>query len=496
MASDDGSVWLTYNGAVTNFRGLRDEFDMERKRPLRTGSDTEVLIRLYEELGDCSSSGSRASSPSASMTAAARARSWCGIISACARSSIWSAAAGSISPPRSRRSWRSRAGTGVSTPRRSGISSPWPISRAAAPLSPRSASSRRGISWRSTCSAGRFTEKRYYELRHEADETLSEEAAAAEVRVRLRDAVERSLQVDVPVGLTLSGGFDTSTLLALAKELGASRRLHTFSIRINEASFDESRYQRIMVDFAKPIHHEVVVNPQDIMDCLTATVAHMDEPSGDGAAAPTFLLSREARKHVGVLLSGEGGDEVFYAYETYRAHRARQLYRRLAPAGAAALPAGTGRAPAGIQQEAELRLPLQALHRGCGAGGARGAFFWRHVLAEDEKARLLSCPPPQRPTVALFRELYDDLPFTGELDRLTAIDLCYYFVDDLMVKNDRSIMAHSVETRFPYMERDVVEFAARIPTRFKVKGLQGRCIQKLAMKDLLPRRSCGAATWD
>ena len=486
MASDDGAVWLAYNGAVTNFRSLRDEFDLERKRPLRTASDAEVLIRLYEELGEgflhrlsgqfafCLYDRRRAR--------ALLVRDGFGL-----RPVFYLVSHGRLH-------FASEIKALLEVPgwdRRLDAEAFWHFFSLAYIPGRRTpfAEVRElpgGHLLDVDLRTGRFTEKRHYELRHEADETLTEEAAAAEVRVRLRDAVERSLQVDVPVGLTLSGGFDTSALLALAKESGVSRRLHTFSIRINEPSFDESRYQKIMVDFAQPIHHEVVVDPDDILRCLTSTVAHLDEPSGDGAAAPTFLLSREARRHVGVLLSGEGGDEVFYAYETYRAHRVRQLYRRLAPAGVRRLLRALAERLPVSHEKLSFDFLSKRFTEGAELGVPEAHLFWRHVLSEDEKARLLTCPPPQRPTAGLFRELYDDLPFMDELDRLTAIDLQYYFIDDLMVKNDRAMMAHSVETRFPYMERDVVEFAARIPARFKVKGLQGRCIQKLAMKDLLP----------
>jgi asparagine synthase (glutamine-hydrolysing) len=333
--------------------------------------------------------------------------------------------------------------------------------------------------------SGHYAEKRYYALRRETDESLTEDAAAQGVRQRLRDAVTRSLTADVPVGMTLSGGFDTSSLLALAKESGLGRKLHTFSIRINEPSFDESRYQRLMAEFVGSIHHEITVNPSDVLACLHATAAHLDEPSGDGAAAPTFLLSREARRHVKVLLSGEGGDEIFNAYETHRACQIRRAYRRWAPDWARAVLRNMAARLPVSHNKLSLDFLSKRFTEGAELDAPEAHFFWRHALSEEDKLRLLTCPPA-KPTASLFREYFDSLSYPDELDRIAAIDLRYYFIDDLMVKNDRSIMAHSVETRFPYMERDVVEFAARIPSRFKVRGFQGRRIQKLAMRDALP----------
>ena len=255
---------------------------------------------------------------------------------------------------------------------------------------------------------------------------------------------------------------------------------------MEEPSFDESRYQKIMVDFARPIHHEVRVGPRDVLDCLFSTIAHLDEPSGDGAAAPSFLLAREARKHVSVLLSGEGGDEVFNAYETHRAFRARRLYRELAPLWARrALGAAAQKLPVSCSK-LSFDFLAKRFTEGAELGVPEAHLFWRHVLTEEAKLGMLSCAVPERTTAELFRDFYDALPYPDELTRLSHLDLWHYFVDDLMVKNDRSIMAHSVETRFPYMERDVVDFASRIPAGLKLKGFRGRYIQKRALQGLLP----------
>jgi asparagine synthase (glutamine-hydrolysing) len=485
MASDDGAVVLTYNGAVTNFRALRDELGLERRRPLRTGSDAEVLIRLYEELGD--SFLDRLSGQFAfCLYDSRRARALIVRDPQGLRPVFTLAAAGRLH-------FASEIKALLEVPgwdRRLDAEALWDFfSLAYIPgRSTPFAEVRElpgGHLLEVDLRSGRFSERRYHEPRWETDEGMTEADAAAGVRSTLRDAVARSLQADVPAGLTLSGGLDTSALLALAKELGLSRRLHTFSLRIDEPSFDESRYQRLMADFSGSSHHEIRVGPADIMGCLQATAAHLDEPSGDGAAAPTFLLAREARRHVGVLLSGEGGDEVFYAYETYRACRARRLYRRLPAAVRGGLRALAARLPVS-HEKLSFDFLSKRFTQGAELGVPEAHLFWRHALDEPEKAALLTCPPPARPTAALFRGLFDSLPYADELDRLAAVDLRYYFIDDLMVKNDRTIMAHSVETRFPYLERDVMGWAARIPARLKVKGLRGRWVQKQAFKDILP----------
>ena len=486
MAGENGAVWLTYNGAVTNFRALAGEFGLEGKRPVRTRSDAEVVLRLYEELGDAFLS--RLSGQFAfclydrRRARALIVRDFYGL-----RPVFYLVHGGKIHFASEIKALLEVQGWN----RRLDNEALWHFFSLAYMPGRRTPFAEirelpAGHFLEVDLRAGSFLEKPYYTLRYEPDETLTEETAAAGLRRRLLGAVERSLAVDVPAGLTLSGGVDTSALLALAKELGLSSRLHTFSIVMGERSFDESRYQRLMVDFARPIHHEIRVAPSDVLDCLFSTIAHLDEPSGDGAAAPSFLLARSARNYVPVLLSGEGGDEIFNAYETHRACRARQLYRRAAPAWARrALRALAARLPVSCSK-LSFDFVAKRFTEGSELGVPEAHLFWRHVLSEEVKERLLTFAPPEKPTAALFREFYDALPYPDEIDRISQLDLWYYFVDDLMVKNDRSIMAHSVETRFPYMERDVVEFAAGIPNRLRLKGLSGRYIQKRALRGLMP----------
>lgn len=486
MAADDGAAWIAFNGAVTNFRALREELGLDRKRPLRTASDTEVVLRLYEELGDAFLS--RLTGPFAFCLydrARARAllvRDFYGLrpvfyLVLGDRLHFSSELIGLLEVPGwDRRLDREALWDYFSLGYIPGRRTPF------AEIRELPAGHLLEVDLRT----GRFTEKRFYEPGYAPDESLTEPEAARGVRERLRDAVARNLTADAPVGLTLSGGIDTSSLLALAKDLGVSRGLHTFSLRVDEPSFDESRFQKLMVDFARPIHHEITVGPREVLACLTSTIAHLGEPSADGAAAPTFLLARAARRHVGVLLSGEGGDEIFNAYETHRALRPRRLYRRLVPDLARrAVRALAARLPVS-REKLSFDFLAKRFTEGAELGVPEAHVYWRHVLSEEEKGRLFAGAGPERPTASLFRELFDRLPFPDELDRLSYLDLRYFFTDDLMVKNDRSIMAHSIETRFPYMDRPLVEFAASIPSRFKIKGMKGRCVQKLAMRGLLP----------
>ncbi|HBL15993.1 MAG TPA: hypothetical protein DD417_04325 [Elusimicrobia bacterium] len=278
--------------------------------------------------------------------------------------------------------------------------------------------------------------------------------------------------------------------MALAAEAGAGRELHTFSIRMTEPSFDETRYQRLMVERFRPVHHEVIAGPAQVRGSLLPHMAFMDEPMGDGSAIPLYLLAKAAKPHVSVLLSGEGGDEVFNAYETHRAYKVRAFYRRF-PAALRALARGAAQAlPAGF-----TKLPLDFLARrfteGAELGVPESHFHWRHVLPDAECRKLVPGSADFPRTDAFFTKLYGSVDWEEELNRLSLVDWKYFFIGDVMVKNDRVLMAHSVEARFPYADRLLMDYVTRIPPELRVKGLfTGRYIQRQAMKDLLPREIC------
>lgn len=483
MPSGDGSAWLAFNGTVTD--ALRHRPALARRAPFRSTSDTEVLLRLYEERGLGFLSG--LSGMFAFCLYDRRLRKAFLVRDPHGMRPLF------FARKRGRLYFASEIKALLEVPgieRRLDREALWHFFTLAympgrhTPFE-EIEELRAGHLLEIDLASGRVEMRRYHRTVYAPDESLGEDDAARALHGLMLESVRANLVADAPVGLTLSGGFDTSTLLALVKELGASRRTHTFSLKVNEASFDESRYQRIMVDFARPIHHEIRVDPEDVLANLEASVAYMDEPSGNGGAVPMLLLSREAKRHVRVLFSGEGGDELFNAYETHRAFKARAAYRAMTTPGlrrvirsaAAALPASYSKLSFDFLSKrftegAELDVPESHL-------------YWRHVLTEERKRGLM---PEGRfpPTAGLFSSLFHSLDFASDLDKISLLDLEYYFVDDLMVKNDRMIMASSVEARFPFMERAVVDFAARIPNRFKVKGLRGRCIQKLAMKGLVP----------
>lgn len=484
MPSADGSAWLCFNGTVVD--SLKRREALARLRPFRSTSDSEILLHLYDEEG-IGFIGSLAGMFAFCLYDRRRRKAFLVRDPHGQRPVFYARGSGRLYFASEIKALLEVPGLDKRLDREAlwHFLSLGYIPGARTPFEEVS-ELRAGHLLEVDLASGRVDMRRWHRTAYAPDAGMREPEAAAALHGLMLESVRESLVADVPVGLTLSGGFDTSTLLALVKELGAAPETHTFALKINQASFDESRYQRIMVDFARPIHHEIRVDPADVLEHLESTVAYMDEPSGNGGAVPMYLLAREARKHVPVLLSGEGGDEIFNAYETHRAYKVRALYRRLTT------PALRGliRRAASLLPASYDKLSFDFLSKRFTEGAEldvpESHFHWRHALSDADKRRLLPPSGHFPPSSRLFSELFDGLDFGDDLDKLSLLDLEYYFVDDLMVKNDRTIMAHSVETRFPFMAKRVVDFATRIPNRFKVKGFRGRCIQKLAMKGRLP----------
>ena len=484
MSGADGRVCIAYNGEVTNFRELRKEFRLDDRHRFRSSSDTEVLVHLYEELGIGflkHLSGMFAMC----LIDKKESKAWLIRDQYGIRPLFFMVANGRLYFASEIKSFfETRAfEPEIDREAMSHFFSLAYIPGASTPFS-RVKELQGGMMLEIDLRTGTVSEQEYYRLEYPTDHSMTEDETAGRLHEVLLDSVRRNLIADVPIGLTLSGGFDTSTLLALVKELDMTRELHTYSIRINESSFDESRYQKIMVDFAKPIHHQIDVNPRDVVENMARHMAFMDEPSGDGAAVPSFLLAREAKKHVRVLLSGEGGDEVFNAYETHGAYKARELYRRYTTDGMRRLIAGAAQLWPNDYKKLSFDFVLKRFTQGAMLGAPEAHLFWRHVLTEEEKGGLLLSPAS--PTDRLFREMFDGLEYKEGLNRISHLDIKYYFIGDLRVKNDRTIMAHSIEARFPYMDRIIMDFASRIPPALKIKGFKRRYIQKRSMRGRLP----------
>jgi asparagine synthase (glutamine-hydrolysing) len=316
-------------------------------------------------------------------------------------------------------------------------------------------------------------------LRGDDDAELVEE-----LRARLRDSVRAHLVADVPVGVLLSGGIDSSALTALAAQEKAEA-VRTFSIGFEERSFDELADARLVAERYGTDHRELVLRP-DAALLLPALADAFDEPFADSSALPTYLVSQLAAEDVKVALSGEGGDELFGGYYTYsadllalRTGRIARLARPLVER----LPSSSARASFDYKAKRFVRgvhlPPLERHHA------------WKEIFSREARAELTRRPSVFDP-VELLRARFAETEGAELLARLQDVDLGLYLVDDLLVKTDRASMAHSLEARVPFLDPVVTNFALALPTRHKVRGLRKKVLLRKAVEPLVPHRILSA----
>jgi asparagine synthase (glutamine-hydrolysing) len=310
--------------------------------------------------------------------------------------------------------------------------------------------------------------------------TEGEEELAEELRERLRDSVRAHLVSDVPVGVLLSGGIDSSALAALAAH-ESPYRISTFSIGFEEREFDELEQARLVAGRYGTDHHELVVRP-DAVELLPRLAEVFDEPFADSSALPTYLVSELAAANVKVALSGEGGDELFGGYYTYVADT---LAPRLGPLASAArplvelLPSRSGKASFDYKAKRFARgahlPPLERHHA------------WKEIFSPDARAALLDAGRRGAlDPLDVYRARYAETEGADELARLQDVDEGIYLVDDLLVKTDRASMAHSLEARVPFCDAVVAELAHALPRRMKVRGFAKKRLLRKAVSSLLP----------
>ncbi|HEY5907576.1 MAG TPA: asparagine synthase (glutamine-hydrolyzing), partial [Vicinamibacteria bacterium] len=325
---------------------------------------------------------------------------------------------------------------------------------------------------------GALEVKRYWQVDFRPGPALREEEWAERVEDALRRSVRLRLRSDVPLGVFLSGGVDSSSITALAaQELGAP--VKTFSIGFRHADFDELRYARLVADRYRTEHHELVVEDRDL-SVLGSVAYHLDEPFGDPSALPTYMVCREARKHVTVCLSGDGADEVFAGYSRYRE---ALDYARLD-----ALPAGARRF---ISDALRGVMPREAWGRGFVerfglSGVARYFSQLSEFPAEERRALLAEHGPDLVSEGPRCFEACLDAPADGLVGRLQLIDQRTYLPDDILVKVDRTSMQSSLEVRAPFLDHLLVELVNSAPTSLKLRDGRGKHLLRRVLGPHLP----------
>ena len=336
--------------------------------------------------------------------------------------------------------------------------------------------------------AGEVKTRRYWEPDFSKKVKLSEEEAGERALELLRDAVRVRLMSEVPLGAFLSGGIDSSAVVALMAE-ESSGPVKTFSIGFDEQEFSELHHARRVAERVGAEHHEFVVRP-DALEVLPKLVEHYGEPYADPSAIPTYYVSRETRRHVTVALNGDGGDECFAGYERYAAMRLSERYRKLP----GVLREGVINQALKLFPDSELRKTragkVRRFLQAASLPPVERYLQWVSTLPRDVKDELYSPEFKEevggRDTGAWLRPWFARANGAGVVDAALLADTMTYLPNDLLVKVDIASMANSLEARSPFLDHHVIEFAASLPESLKLRGLTTKYILKKTLNKLLP----------
>ncbi|HXO60822.1 MAG TPA: asparagine synthase (glutamine-hydrolyzing) [Candidatus Acidoferrales bacterium] len=336
------------------------------------------------------------------------------------------------------------------------------------------------LEWRD----GQVTSDSYWRLPFGPSKHWTLDSAKDELDGLMQSALREHLLSDVPLGVWLSGGIDSSAILHYAAQASSSQ-LKTFSISFRGRSFDETKYIRQVANSYGTDHHEMDLPPEtNLRGAIEEFAYYADEPTADAGALPVWFLSKLSKTRTTVALSGEGADELFGGYLTYRAnHLAR--YARAVPAMARRVALAAVRQWPVSDEKIGLEYKLQRFLEGSLLHPGRAHTYWNGTFSDAEKAALVRAPLP----LSLNQILEELLRLPANKDALAAflwLDQKYYLADDILTKSDRMSMAHSLEVRPPFLDHRIVEFAASLPADLKIRGSQQKFILRQLMRDKLP----------
>jgi asparagine synthase (glutamine-hydrolysing) len=489
MANEDGTVWITYNGEIYNFRELKSQFRLvEKGHRFRSSTDTEVLLHLYEELGP------EAGKELNGMYAFA----------------IWDSRRQELHLARDPfgikplfYTWqgdRLLFGSEIkallqdpSVPRRVNLQALHDF--LTFDYIPGEQTAFEGIHelapghWMTVDATGRVTTKRFFDLSFAEDDSITDAKAVARARELLDVSVERQLVADVPVGVLLSGGMDSSTITALMKR-HTNEPIHTYSVGFEDPSFNELPWAKIVSQAFGTVHREVVVTPSMVRDLLSKYIGYIDEPYADGSAIPTYYVCELAKDEVVVVLSGEGGDEAFAGYETHAAYKASRWFSKVPGWVRKGIIAPVVHSLPVSHKKLSLEFKMKRFLGGQDLTPPQAHLWWRIVLTEAQKQELYTPAVreqliPQAPE-RHFVEAFGRSGARDTLNRLLHVDASVFLPDDLMIKNDRMSMAHSLEARVPMTDTELTEYMSRVPARVKLPRLRKKHIMRKAMEGILP----------
>ena len=335
------------------------------------------------------------------------------------------------------------------------------------------------LEWRD----GEIRTKSYWQLPYGKIREISLEDAKEQLNTLLAESIREHLLSDVPLGVWLSGGIDSTSILHYATTASSSR-LKSFSISFKGRSFDESSYIRRVVQEYGTDHDEMDLNPGvDLRGAIEEFAYYSDEPSADAGALPVWFLSKLCKRRTTVALSGEGADELFGGYLTYRANRIARHLRRL-PRAAVSVGLSILRHWPVSDEKIGFEYKVKRLFEGSLMSPERAHVYWNGTFADEDMSTLLYEPLPGA-LDQILGQLTNLPAVDDDLAPFLWLDQKYYLADDILTKSDRMSMAHSVEVRPPFLDHRIVEFAAALPAKLKIRGSQQKVVLRELMKDKL-----------
>jgi asparagine synthase (glutamine-hydrolysing) len=486
MSNAAGTLWISFNGEIYNFQALRAELESHGHR-FRTRTDTEVILHAYEQWGEACLTRLRGMFAFAIWDGAKRrlllARDRVG-----KKPLVYAQAGGQFLFASELQGLLAHP----SLPREANLPAldaylsygyiPAPLTgfRAIHKLPPA-----HFLTLELKPAGFDVRVERYWSLDYVPKLQLSEAEAHEALREKMAEAVRLRMISDVPLGAFLSGGIDSSIVVGLmAKQSGA--RVKTFSIGFQEAAYNELDHARRIADKWGTDHQEFVVEP-DAIGILPTLVRHYGEPYADSSAIPTFYVSQLTRRHVTVALNGDGGDESFAGYDRYLANHYAERLQALP--GVAMAARAIGRAlPDSTNPKSRIRHAHRFLAVAAQPMATRYS-QWVTYFHDDLKRRL--CTPEFAAGSGAGKNgwlgaLFDSASGLDPMDAAMGVDVVSYLPYDLLVKVDITSMANSLEARSPFLDHEVMEFAARLPVGIKARGRELKHLLKRAFADLLP----------
>lgn len=483
MTNEDSTIWMVFNGEIYNFREIRADLE-QRGHSFRSKSDSEVVIHLYEDMG---------------VNCLERLRGMFAF-------AIWDSRNQSLFLARDRIGkkplhyyhdgrallFASEPKAILADPSVQAIPHPQAIDHymtygyVPAPVSAFRGFQKLPPAHYLVIKDGKISLQRYWRLRYGPKDLRKESELCEEIRERLQEAVRLRMISDVPLGALLSGGIDSSTVVAMMSELSHGA-VKTFSIGFEEQDYDELRYARLVAERFGTDHHEYVVKP-DGVGMLSVLTWHYNEPYADSSALPTWYLSNLARQHVTVALAGDGGDENFGGYLRYAAVDQKSALHRLPGLVKRTLAAALNRIP-----DLDSRHLLQRTKRYANflnADFRRQYARYLNVFPDWMKEQVYTPGFLERTAAAdSFGPLFHAFESTDVADPVgaaLAADVNLYLPDDLLVKMDIASMGNSLEVRSPFLDHRFMEFVATIPSTLKVRNGETKYILKQSVQHLLP----------